>query len=283
MARTIKEIADSIKSFFMSLPALQNLYSFTNTDNFDDKFSSVSVEANMANIVATEAAAVEEQFDWHKQETTQKIENERIGKKGWIENIAKRFQFGDELPANSDTYAVIDTSKQVIKAAYAGEGSGGGVYLKVANIVNNEYVALTPEQLASFKVYMKRVKPATGISYVITSDNADQLGVVLDIYYDPLLLKTNGEHILNGNKPVIDAIKSYLSGIGYSGEFITQNMCNLIEAATGVKIVEPKQVSYKHAGYDFVTINAKYTPIAGYIKLDEEDTAHVTINYIPYE
>ena len=74
-----------------------------------------------------------------------------------------------------------------------------------------------------------------------------------------------------------------MSGIGYSGEFITQNMCNLIEAATGVKIVEPKQVSYKHAGYDFVTINAKYTPIAGYIKLDEEDTAHVTINYIPYE
>ena len=283
MARSIKEISATIKEAFMANVTLQNLFDFQSTDAFDDVFSSVSIEAILINIVATVAAAVENLFDWHKSDVEELINNERIGKKGWIENIAKRFQFGDELPVDSDTYAVIDTSKQVIKAAYAGEGSGGGVYLKVANIVNNEYVALTPEQLASFKVYMKRVKPATGISYVITSDNADQLGVVLDIYYDPLLLKTNGEHILNGNKPVIDAIKSYLSGIGYSGEFITQNMCNLIEAATGVKIVEPKQVSYKHAGYDFVTINAKYTPIAGYIKLDEEDTAHVTINYIPYE
>lgn len=283
MARTIKEIADSIKSFFMSIPALQSLYGFENSDVFDDKFSSVSVESNFVNIISSEAAVVENQLDWHKQEVTQIVENERIGKKGWIENIAKRFQFGDELPVDSDTYAVIDPTKQVVKAAYAGEGSGGGVYLKVANVVNNEYVALTPEQLASFKVYMKRVKPATGISYVITSDNADQLGVVLDIYYDPLVLKANGEHILNGNKPVVDSIKSYLSGIGYNGEFVTMSLCNVIEAATGVKIVEPKQVSYKHAGYDFVTINAKYTPIAGYIKLDEEDTAHVTINYLPYE
>lgn len=283
MSRTIKEIADSIKSFFMSLPALQNLYSFTNTDNFDDKFSSASVESNIVNIIATEAATVENQLEWHKQDVNQIVENERIGKKGWIENIAKRFQFGDELPANSDTYAVIDTLKQVIKAAYAGEGTAGGVYLKVSNIVNNEYIPLTTEQLDAFKAYMKRVKPATGINYTITSDSADQLGVVLDIYYDPLVLKSNGESILNGNKPVIDAIKSYLSGIGYNGEFVTMSMCNAIEAAAGVKIVEPKQLSYKHAGYDFVSINAKYTPVAGYIKLDEEDTSHVTINYITYE
>lgn len=283
MARTIKDIADGIKSFFMSLPALQNLYSFTNTDDFDDKFSSASVESNIVNIVASEAAVVENQLEWHKQDVNQIVENQRIGKKGWIENIAKQFQFGDELPVDSDTYAVIDTSKQIVKAAFAGEGVGGGVYLKVSNIVNNEYIPLTTEQLDAFKAYMKRVKPATGISYTITSEAADQLGVFLDIYYDPLVLKANGESILNNNKPVIDAIKTYLSGIDYNGEFVTMSMCNAIEAAAGVKIVEPKQTSYKHAGYDFVVINAKYTPVAGYIKLDEEDTAHVTINYIPYE
>lgn len=283
MARTIKEISATIKEAFMANVTLQNLFDFQSTDAFDDVFSSASIEAILINIVATVAAAVENLFDWHKSDVEELINNERIGKKGWIENIAKRFQFGDELPVDSDTYAVIDTSKRLVKAAFAGEGVSGGVYLKVSNIVNNEYIPLTTEQLDAFKAYMKRVKPATGISYTITSDDADQLGVFLDIYYDPLVLKANGESILNNNKPVIDAIKTYLSGIDYNGEFVTMSMCNAIEAAAGVKIVEPKQTSYKHAGYDFVVINAKYTPVAGYIKLDEEDTAHVTINYIPYE
>ena len=283
MARNITDITNTMKEAFMASETLQALYGFAGTDSFDSKFSSVSIEAILINIVSTVAAAVENLFDFHKADVEELISNERIGKKGWIEYMAKRFQFGDELPENSDTYDIIDDEKKVVKAAYAGEIAGGGVYLKVSDIVNGEYVPLTTEQLDAFIAYMKRIKPATGIGYTISSDPADQLGVVIDIYYDPLVLKADGEDIINGNKPVVDAIKSYLSGIGYNGEFVTMSLCNVIEAATGVKIVEPKQVSYKHAGYDFVAINAKYTPVAGYIKLDETDTAHVTINYIPYE
>lgn len=283
MARTITAIATTIKEAFMASSTLQSLYGFAGTDSFDEKFSSVSIEAILINIVATVAAAVENMFDWHKADVEELINNERIGKKGWYEDIAKAYQLGFELPESSDVYA--DTTSddaidaRIIAAAWAGEYGTNGVKLKVVKLENDVYTKLTGAELTSFTAYMNRIKPA-GIAMSIVSDPADQLGIVVDIYYDALVMSADGSLISGATFPVIEAIQAYLNALEYNGEFITMRLCDSIQEAAGVKVVEIKSASYKYAGYAFTPINAKYTPVSGYLTFDETDITNVTINYI---
>lgn len=282
MARTIKEIATTVKETFMSSTVLQNLYGFTGDDSFDDKFSSVSIEAVIINIVATVAAAVENLFLWHKAEVDEMIGNERIGKKGWYEAKAKAFQYGYELPEGSDVYEDVSSedavAARIVTAAWAGDYGTNGVKLKVAKTADGIFEPLTTEELSAFTAYMNRIKPA-GIAMNAVSEPADQLGIVVDIYYDALVMNSDGTLISGGSKSVEDAIVSYLNSLEFNGEFVTMNLCDTIQKAVGVKVVEIKSVSYKHAGYDYAAIDAKYTPESGYMVFDS-DSQHVTINYI---
>jgi len=283
MARTITAIATTIKEAFMASSTLQSLYGFAGTDGFDEKFSSVSIEAILINIVSTVAAAVENMFDWHKADVEELINNERIGKKGWYEEKAEAFQYGYELPEGSDTYAdttsVEALTAQIVNSAWAGEYGTNGVKLKVAKVTDSILEPLTTEELLAFTAYMNRIKPA-GIAMNIVSEAADRLGIEVDIYYDALVMNADGTLISGGRNTVEDAIIGYLNSLEFNGEFVTMYLCDTIQSAAGVKVVEIKSVSYKHVGYDFVAIDAKYTPESGYLAFDATDTAHVTINYI---
>lgn len=283
MARTINDISTAIKQSFIDNARLRSVYSLDVSKSFDEQFSAVSIEAILINIVATVAAGLENLFDFHKADVEELITNERIGKRGWYEEKAKAFQYGYELLEGSDTYA--DTTSaaaltaQIVHSAWAGEYGNNGVKLKVAKIADGIFQALTTEELLVFTVYMNRVKPA-GIAIHTVSEAADKLGIAVDIYYDALLMNADGTLISGGSNTVEDAIIDYLNSLEFNGEFVTMHLCDTIQAAVGVKVVEIKSVSYKHAGYDFVEIDAKYTPEPGYLEFDATDTEHVTINYI---
>lgn len=267
----------------MANTILHGLYGFAGTDSFDAKFSSASIEAILINIVATVAAGIESLFDFHKADVEELISSERIGKKGWYEEKAKAFQYDFELPEDSDVYADTTSAEalaaRLVAAAWAGEYGTNGVKLKVAKLTAEEFDQLSTEELKAFVAYMNRIKPA-GIAMSIVSDPADQLGIVVDIYYDALVMSADGSLISGATFPVIEAIQAYLNALEYNGEFITMRLCDSIQEAAGVKVVEIKSASYKYAGYAFTPINAKYTPVSGYLTFDETDITNVTINYI---
>lgn len=265
----------------MGNAVLRQLYGYEEGAVFDEVHKPVSLEAVLVQIVASVVAGVERLFSWHREDVDKLISNERIGKKGWYEDVARGFQYGMELDEDSGTYADVDSDEaaeaRIIAAAWAGEEGINGVNLKVVKRNGDVYKPLDEDELVSFASYIHRVKPA-GIVVRVVSAAADQLGLVMDVYYDPLVMQSDGSLIAGGNKPVEEAIRNYLHGLEFNGEFITMKMIDAIQLAEGVRVVEVKSVSYKHANYDYVPIDAKYTPESGYIAFDAEDTK-VIINY----
>lgn len=290
MARTIKEIANGMKASFVQHEDLSALYGLeynserdgNAADYFDKHFPAPSVESVLIWIVAACVAVVENMMDWHKKEIDTKIARERYGHAGWYEQMALKFQYGDGLNVNytanrnviapdgnfaeSTEYATVDPEKQIVKYAYCEENkSGMGVTLKVAGGTVGAFEQLDNAQLAAFDAYINRIKPA-GIPVRIISDAAETLTVKMTVYYDPLVLKGNGERISGGRKPVEEAVQGYLNSIGFNGEFTVQAMVDALQEADGVKVV-----GFEWAKADGVTIRHRHIPESGCMELDFED------------
>jgi hypothetical protein len=98
----------------------------------------------------------------------------------------------------------------------------------------------------------------------------DKLYLVLQIFIDPLLIDTNGFSILNGNKPVEEAIKSFMKNLPFDGEFVVEYLEKYLMNVEGVRIAHV--VSAESAWIDAKTnnygnpkpINVRAIPVSGY-------------------
>ena len=89
----------------------------------------------------------------------------------------------------------------------------------------------------------------------------------MTVYYDPLVLKSDGVRIDGGVDPVVkEAINGYLNSIGFNGEFTVQGMIDAIQIVKGVKVV-----GFEWAKADGVTISHRHIPESGYMEPDFED------------
>lgn len=297
MARTITNISTTIKEAFMASTVLQNLYGFESTDLFDSKFTSVSFEAIIINIIATVAAGVENLFDWHKMDTDNTVNRERYGHVGWYEKMALLFQYGDGI-TNDYTSADEDFSEgteydntgktaeeiedlQIIKYAYCEEQSGLskiGVKLKVAKEVDGEFAVPNNDEQAALMAYINRIKPG-GLPVEFVFLNGDVLTLSLTVIYNPLVLKSSGEKISEtGVFPVQDAVNEYLQSLSFNGEFVSMRLIDYIQAVSGVEIAILTAATATFAGTTTVNILSLpyYSPYAGWMTLDSED---LTINF----
>lgn len=292
MARNITDITNTMKEAFMASETLQALYGFAGTDSFDSKFSSVSIEAILINIVSTVAAAVENMFDWHKAEITNTIETERYGYKGWYEKKALEFQYGDGITndySSSDTEYAEGTeydntgrtdedieALRIIKYAYCEEQTGVskiGVKLKVAKDSDGEFIMPEIAEQAAFMAYINRIKPG-GMPVEFIFANGDVLTLSLTIIYNPLILKNTGEKLSQtGVFPVKDAILSYLHSIDFNGEFIGMKLIDAVQAVDGVEIAVLNSATATYASTTTVDITNEpyYAPYAGWMTLADED------------
>jgi hypothetical protein len=284
MARSIKEIADSIKNAFIKNDTLKRVYGITDTKTYDEQFSDASVESVLIYIFATAVASLENIFDYFRRDVSRIVENERYGRKGWYEAKARAFQLGYNLPDDSDIYSVIDEAEgvRIVKAAWCGDGTAiGYVDLKVANIANDEFVKLDSDEVISFTTYINRIKPA-GVFINVIAEDADELAYKIDIYYNPLLMKMDGELINGGGKSVEKAIDTYLQSLDFNGEFITMKFVDFIQQAEGVAIVEVKGVWQKRVGYNWGTIDARHIPVSGFFTTKTQDAKDkIEITYKP--
>lgn len=262
MARTIAEIQAALLA---AKAAESDLNDLTST-------SSTAVWRLWIYIVAVCTYAHEVLFDSHKAEVTALIAAERAHTEAWYIALAKKFQFGYSLPVDSGEYAAVDADAQIITGAATKEVAIGGVSVlrvKVAKTVSGAFAELDAPELTAFAAYMERVKDA-GVHLSCTSQEGDDLQLELDLYYDPLVLDSDGAR-LDGTatSPVMDAIKVFLGELPFNGELILNRLRRAIEDVDGIVIAEITLAQAQFGGGGFDAFTVKNIPDAGYYLLDE--------------
>jgi len=279
MARTIAQIQQSIQDAKnginpdLPLTGVNPLAGLTSTSN-------VSMWLLWTYVIAVCQWLLENLFDLHVSEVNSILATQKPHTLQWYVTKAKAFQFGDALPADTDLYSVVDAGTQIVKYAAAIE-LDNMVRIKVAKITG---AALTPLdatlELPPFTAYMQLIKDA-GVRLNITSGAPDTLKLVLNIYYDPLVLDSTGAR-LDGTSttPVKDAINNFLVNLPFNGLFVINNLIATLQSISGVVIGQIADAQATYAALPYIEVLVEYTPDAGYMILDPVDG--LTINYYPH-
>lgn len=272
MARSVTEIYNSILAEKANHAELDGLNTESRVSNF--KLT--------AFIMAVCMWVHENLWDANRDQVQTLIDKQTVGKAKWYREKALAFQYGQELPEDSDEYdntGLTDAeiaAKQIIKYCSVTEADGK-LRIKVAAQANNLPLQLTEEQLAAFVTYMQRIKFA-GVKLIIDSLPPDSLKLVIDVWFDPLVLRSDGSRIDGAAAtPVKDGIKAYLNGLPFNGEYANTRLGNALEKVDGVEFPVIKLAQAKYGLFPFAGINEKYIPDAGYLTIADEN---LTINYI---
>lgn len=283
MARTVKEIKDSMTATFCQERAVVDAYGLNPKKNFDQQFSSVSIENILFYCFAFAVWTLEVLFDLHKAEVEAKIEQLEPHTLRWYVNKAKAFMYGCQLVPNADYY---DTSKmsetdqeaaKVVKYAVASE-SNTVVYLKVAaRGENGQPAKLSASQFASLTSYMNTVKDA-GVSIKLVNEEADKIRISMVVYYDPTAMDSSGVD-KDGKQPVLEAVKTVITNLPFNGVFRKSDLLAAVSAVPGVEVADIDQVRVKVAtAADYTVVVGYDKPYSGYYAIDS-----LNIDYKSYD
>lgn len=274
---------------FMNDPIMVERYGFTNEDTFEKAFSLVSIENIWFEIIAFALYVQEQIFDHHKKEVDEALRERIPHTLRWYRNKAKDFQYGFPLIEDSDqfdnsghTEDEINDSKIIKYSAVIENQDQRRLIVKIATEIDNELQPITEQQEESFKAYIAEIKDA-GVPITIVNYLPDNLHLTIRIFRNPMILDQNGTHILNGSKPVEDAINQFLRELPFNGELILQELANAIEIAEGVEIVQidnaetswsPAAGQSQSSRNEFIDVSV--VPVSGYFKIDNFND----INYV---
>lgn len=281
MAQTVKEWYDSIaqeKASMSELAALEPSIDNSNTLLSDLGTSRVDDHRLWMWVMAVLAWMLEVLFDKHKAETESIIEQSRFGTLPWYKETGLMYQHGDSLVWINNQFTYSQEKDEAKLVNYVAPSTlMDTVVLKVAKQNNNRPEPLSASELNSYKAYWSKMQPP-GQNLQIVSNPADLIRIELNIYYDALLLLSDGTSILTGLKPVETAINDYLNSIEFSGVFDMNEMIDKLQSAEGVKKPYPVLVEFKPEGSStWTSITTFAESSAGYFTLDQ-----LTINYISY-
>lgn len=288
--RTIEEIQASIltkKNETASLNALEVLTTNEKQTIGDiTSGSKVSIWRLWVYIMSFVVWLHEAVFETHKTEIEELIALNKIHTARWYKSKALLFQFGFDLFGETDYYdntnvdeaLVLDSL--IIKQASVQE-IAGRLKLKVAKESSEGILEpLSTIEQNAFRQYMQLVKDA-GTFIEIISRDPDTLKLELDIYFNPLVLNSNGER-LDGtnNTPVLDAIKEFLYNLEFNGELILTKLTDFLQGVEGVEMPVISLAQAKFGLNVYSDIDETYIADSGYMLLNETDTI---INYIARE
>ncbi|MBA4196592.1 MAG: hypothetical protein C0459_03465 [Chitinophaga sp.] len=274
MARTIDEIYNSLlieKANHAELNALNSV-------------SRVAMWKLYFYVVSVFQWVNEKMWDAFALSVDDKIANQTVGKREWYRQLALNFQYGYNLTSdgkydNSNlTQAQIDDSK-IIKYCSVTETSDGKLRMKVAKQLDNKPIQLNDGELAAFSVYIDKLK-FDGVKILKESHAADNLKLTIDIWYDSLVIKSDGSRIDGSSAtPVKDGIINYLNNLDYNGEYSNTKLQDALQQVTGVKLCTIKLSQSKYGLYPFVNIDEKIVADAGFFVVNDAD---LIINYRQY-
>jgi len=176
----------------------------------------------------------------------------------------------------------VEASKVVKLAAVVRQKRANGRYflrIKVATPLGADLSPLLPEQLTAFKEYIDKIADA-GTDLEVDSLVADRLKLTLTIYYNPLVLGTNGSR-LDGtdNSPVPDAIRAYLQNLPFNGLFVPVNLIDALQAIEGVEIPHLTECAASFGNQPLSSVPHEYVPDSGYLRVSDAD---LTLHYVAH-
>lgn len=276
MAKTIDEWYGLMEAQYVSNMAAVGVTVDTTT------WSKANLQRIFLYTIAIIANMIDQLMDTLKVDIDADIAAMKPGSLQWIAEMARKFQYGDNLVAEADYYdntgqtdAQIAAKKIVSYAAVV--ELDRGVRIKVAKTVGSDLGALSSDELTAFTTYMKQVMYA-GVKRIITSGPADSLKLTLRILYNPLVIASSGARIDGITMtPVKDAIKTHLKNLPFNGVFSVQQLVDAIQAVEGVNDLNVDQVQTKYGALGFTTVDISVIPDAGYLRIDDAD---LSITYI---
>lgn len=278
---TIKEIQDNI---------LAEKAKFSELDSLNSN-SKVSVYRLWVYITAVVAWSVYQFFDAFKAEMDEVVKTQKRYTLRDFRNMALEFRYGHQLNDETGSYDEgvysddqIEIAKIIKRAAIIELelNNRKHLFIKVATEDGNGDLAkLSDAQKTALNQYFARIKPA-GTKIIIFTDNADDLKITLDFYYDPLILNSDGERIDGqGTTPIQNEIRAYLKELKFNGEFTIAELENRLQTINGAAdeevYIRNCEANFK-TPVEWLTITSNYIANSGYMKIDDEN---LVINFIP--
>lgn len=285
---TISEIKNTICEAYISDPEIIAKYGLDESKTFGEQFSVVSLENILFYAVAVGIWVSVVLFDQHKTDMETILSQQLVHRTSWYAYKAKLFQFGFELNGDTENYnnsgeteAQITASRVVKYSAAITASDKSILFLKIATDNNGKRQPLPENQLTAFTKYINRVADA-GVRICIINDQADDIQLRLDIYYNPLVLDNSGARLdSTSDTPVQDVIRAYLNNLPFNGTYINMRLVDEIQNIDGVEIVELKSAASRYGVYsEFTEINAREIAHSGYYEVLDEN---LIINFISNE
>lgn len=283
MARTVQQIQQSIITVLVSEMAAINIVIDPAT------WSRTNIFRLLVTVFASCAFVLESIFDVHTNDTEEALRQQKAHTPRWYANKALAYQHGHSLIPEDDIYDNTGLTDEQIEAAKIVKYSAvikqanqyGVVYLRVklATAQGSDLAPLNEEQLEGVKEYFQQIEDA-GVLLVIESLPADYLKMAWTIYYDPLILNSQGGRLDGADSdPVGNAIREYLKNLPFNGTFVLQFITDAVQQVEGVVIPEITEAFAKYGLLNYTGINVFYNPDAGYLRF--YDPADLQISYIP--
>ena len=282
MARTVEEIKRKMTDLFVRDTTVRELYDLDAEKSFDEQFSKASIESILFYVMAFGIQTLERIFDTHKSEVNEIIDNILPHRPKWYRDKALNFMLDEPLITDTDRYNTENMTdeeinhKHVVKYATAIEQPGSSVL--VIKIATGEPGNLQPlpggtgsdatGQAGQFKAYIDEIRDA-GVRWNLVNEDGDEFSVSLDIYYSPTL---NEGRITENVK---NAIRAYITGLPFNGEYSNMALIDAIQCVEGVMIAELNGAATSNG----IAINAKTVPNAGYFTFEDNK---IKINPIPH-
>ncbi|MCZ2393063.1 MAG: hypothetical protein LC105_04290 [Chitinophagales bacterium] len=280
MARSKKEIVESIQTVFLANPILKSIYGLPDNENvaFKDEFSLVSLEAQWIEVVGNVAKAMEDLMDVHLEEIQERLSKMVPGTLEWYRVKALEYQEMPEPEWNAErlqfAYPHIDEDAQIVHFVSVNE-TDEGLLMKVAKEdAEGDPEKLSEIQLIAFKAYMNAIKYA-GVQLTVLSRDADIINLKLKIYYNPMVLTEDGALLTQPDKfPIEDAVAEYLKLMPFNGIFNVTDLIDALQKEPGV--INPLFVSAKaQSGSVWVAIEDYYQSNAGYIVINDLNIEYI--------
>jgi hypothetical protein len=280
MARSIADIKQEMIDTKNSLSALSELTSD----------SQVSLFGNIFYVTAVEVSIMEQLIDAFIAQIETIVEGEAIGSISWLRGKILKFQNGDYLVLNTDTfeidYATVDTTKQIITRCSVKESGNLIVQAKVAKSEPPE--ALSGGELTALGEYITTLKPA-GTQVNLISLTADKLYINATVYY-------NGQYSSVIQDNVEAALTSYMANLSsaenFDGTVRVLDIQEVISSVTGVIDINVAEIGGRPDATAFASRTVvfklstgtnirEYDTLAGYI-VEEDETGYTFADKINY-
>ena len=179
-------------------------------------------------------------FDQHSQEINAMIYNQKSGRVSWYKTMALNFQYGFDLVQDKDyfdngnvTQEEIEASRIIKYAAVNESDNESRVIIKIAGETDGSLSHFTDlNQVEAIEAYFKEIKWPGKIT--IINYKADKLYLNIQIKRDALVLNNQGMSILDGNYPVVEALKEFMKELDFNGELKLSAMVDKMQGIPGV-------------------------------------------------